>query len=111
MSLPQFVGPSHYELCVPSHSRYVGNLPSDLSSDLFATHGGLEIRPESVPDIGQPFSRRADQSIAKMPQLPVVVGKPYALNTRPETIDQRVREMGQALELAATKTSGTVQMK
>lgn len=41
----------------------------------------------------------------------LIVGKPYAQNTNPATIDQRVSEMGEIVRLAESSRSGTVLMK
>jgi hypothetical protein len=45
------------------------------------------------------------------PRLMLVVGIPFARATNPQTIDQRMREMGELMEFVSARQPGTVQMK
>lgn len=83
-----------------------------------ATELGWRILQQFFPEKVQLFSGvKADETLrglrfeAQGRGGMLVVGKPYAQHTTASTIDQRVREMGELVELAEFKRSGVVMMK
>ena len=76
-----------------------------IVNEFFPAKAGL------VASVGYDANLRGLRVEVDGPKVTIVVGKPFVLLTNPSTIDQRVAEMGEALQLAEFKRKGVVPMK